>query len=881
MNSRCGQRILYGPIAAGACLVVQAAPPLSSELHAFHIPPEDADSSITEFMYQSGIDIAAKPRDLKGIQTNAVSGSLSVDAALRLLLAGTALTFSYTSDGHGVVLKAAPAGQAPADPPTSDTAPPTLPSPDQAPQQRVVVLEDVVVTAQRRPQYLQEVPISVQFVPQASLAEANLTSLDVLSQTLPSVHVGSNSRSANLYIRGTGSGESQTFDQSVGIFFDDIYYGRARMSNAMLFDVERIEVLKGPQTTFFGNNAIAGALNVITRKPSDEFEGSVRTLYGEHGQYAAEGSIGGPVAASLSVRFAVLADGTDGWLHDVNLRRHVPEENNVGGRLTFLLKTDSDLEALLKVGASKNRNSGSLALQDGNCPPLPPFVASGFCKTALSLGVPIGLGDDRIAQNAGQEILLVSSEYVLTVNDRLWGHTLTSVTGFYRYHFNETEDTDGTPLSLFNIRAPERYHQLSQELRIASPAHQKLEYLAGAYFHTDRLTYGHDNSYFFLTPQLAAAAPFAPLVPYLPLGQDLGFSQPEKSYSAFESLTWRVADALRLTEGLRASRVQKSYEWSLYYGTAAAAYGSIFPLPAPQAALAQVFAKVAGLGTAGTLQGRRTDNGLMPSAQLQADVMATVMAYASYSRGWKAGGFNGNDTTGIAANLPFAPEHVNAYEVGLKSEWLDRRVRLNIDAFRSDYSDLQVATNVAGSSAAILSLVRNAASSRSEGGELEADWALLDALQLSGNLTYDQSRYLRYPSVAPTQLQQLLGQRSQDLSGLPTEFAPTWSGTLSGRYIVRVSRGCRLTTSVTGIASSGYFLSGNDDPTVEQRGYVRLDARLSLAAADEHWALDLIGKNLTNREVLTFAINWPTATGSTWLQKEETRNLAAQLRLKW
>lgn len=190
------------------------------------------------------------------------------------------------------------------------------------------------------------------------LVEQNLNSLNDLSESmLPSVHIGSNSRSANLYIRGTGSGESQNFDQSVGIFEDDIYHGRARMSDVMLFDLDRIEILKGPQTTFFGNNAIAGAFNIVTKQPTNEFESSARALYGQDGQYTVEAAAGGPIAQTISARLAVMADGLIGWLNNESIGRNVPGENNIGGRLTLLSAPSDNFDATLKLEGSKTEIS--------------------------------------------------------------------------------------------------------------------------------------------------------------------------------------------------------------------------------------------------------------------------------------------------------------------------------------------------------------------------------------------------------------------------------------------------------------------------------------------------------------------------------------------
>lgn len=857
-------------------------PAFSDELHHFDIDARDSGAAIVAFGKQSGLQVFVPADELKGRHLNAVKGALTVAEGLEQLLSGSGLTYHYLGD-RAVALTVArdpevkKALQADQDRPRS-SAEAAAPMPN---VKNTALLEEVVVTAQRRVQNLQDVPISAQVIEGKMLSDQNLNSLTDLSQTIPTVHVGISGRSANMYIRGIGSGESQTFDQSVGLFVDDIYHGRGRISVADAFDVERIEILKGPQSTFFGNNAIAGALNVVTVKPTDQLDVSARALYGEYGQYASEGAIGGPLTETLSVRVAAIVDGMTGWLDNLTIGRDIPGENNKAGRLTLRFTPSATFDATLKVEGGSRRNTGGLLLQDGDCPPPAPLVAVGFCKIAIGLGVPMGLGNDNVALNSGQLISLDSSEYALTLNYKHWDQTFTSVSGFYDYHYSENLDGDGTPLNLLNIQEPEDYHQFSEELRVASPADQRLEYLGGVYFHTDQLSFQHNSTYYFLNSTLASAPAFSPLMPYLPVAQDINYAQDERNYSAFGSTTWNATDNLKLGAGLRGTWVKKNYQWKLYYGTGDAPYGDIVPLPAAQAAQASTFANAAGLGVANTLSGYRDDQGLMPSAQIQYSAHPDVMAYLSYAKGFKAGGFNGNDTTGVAANLPFAPEHVDAYEVGLKSEWLDRRLLLNLDLFRSDYTNLQVTTNVASATGAIASLVRNAGSARSQGVEFEGQWVVAQNFRLSTDLTYDKARYASYPNVTPTQLQQQLGETNQDLSGRPTEFAPDWSGTVTAVYTVNLPRNYRLMSSVSGIFSSSYFLTGNDDPTVQQGAYVRLDARLSLETANERWALDVIGKNLTSQDIRTFGIIWPTSLGSTWLQKEEPRNVAVQVRFHW
>jgi iron complex outermembrane receptor protein len=160
-------------------------------------------------------------------------------------------------------------------------------------------------------------------------------------------------------------------------------------------------------------------------------------------------------------------------------------------------------------------------------------------------------------------------------------------------------------------------------------------------------------------------------------------------------------------------------------------------------------------------------------------------------------------------------------------------------------------------------------------------WAATRQLRLDVNATYLDSTYVSYPGVSATQLQAVEGVSTQDLSGKPTEFAPKWSGSLTGAYSIPLGSRLALTTEATGLFSSAYFLSGTDDPTVSQGGYVRLDARVALADSDGHWAFEVIGKNLNDRTILTFAAPYTLSPGSLYATKQSTRSVAAQVRFKW
>ena len=748
---------------------------------------------------------------------------------------------------------------------------------------------DIVVTAQRRAESLQRVPVSVEVVSQEAIRAQNIVSLVSLARQNPSIKVQGSGRSSNFYIRGTGSGESQAFDQSVGTFIDDIYHGRSRFSEATFLDIDRVEILKGPQSTFFGNNAIAGAINITTVKPGDDISGFMRALIsptsGENGgQYALEGAITLPVTQDFGVRVAGTMNGQRGYLRNVNTGRFAPNQDNFAFRATARYAPGAGFDVTLKGEYGENINKGGLVLRQTFCPPDAPFTAAGFCAINLAAGAPNGLDSSRYTSNAGNLIKLKTGESVLTVNYDLGGPTLTSVSGYYGYNFLLNLDNDGTARELLNVQAPERYRQFSQELRLASATGGTFDYLAGLYYQGDKLDIRQDVGFFFLTPNLASPAVFAPLRPFLPIGQSVTAVQREDVYSAFGSLTFNASERLKFEVGLRGSITKKRFDWALALGTASQSYGAVAAFPAALQRLAGAI----GIGTPGTVKLSRTDKALLPSARVQYELADDVMAYVSYTRGFKAGGFSVAELSANPANYPFAPEFVNAYETGLKSRFLDRRLLLNLAAFRNDFSDLQVVINGTNAAGAPVNFVRNAASSRAQGVELEAQAVLSDLFRLSASGTYLDSTYRRYPNAGATYAQQFAAIQAgrnpsaavQDLSGKHTLYAPRWSGTVTGTLTVPVST-IKLTAEATGIFSSSYHTIFTLDPLADQGGYSRLDARVSIEAIDGRLAFDVIGKNLTNTTVLTFSGYQPNSRGSFFQDRQPFRNVAFQVRYKF
>ena len=762
-------------------------------------------------------------------------------------------------------------------------------------------LMEVVVTAQRRTQNIENVPISIQVVGAHELATQNDSTLQSLTETLPGVHIATGTVADDLYIRGIGSGENPGFEQSVGTFVDDMYFGRSRMSEAAFLDLDRIEVLKGPQSTFFGNNAIAGALNIVTQKPGKTFDAWMRALYGMFGQYTLEGAIGGPITDTFGARVAVTENGEEqGWLTNTTNGEHIPRNNNAAGRITLSYDPSDKLSAILKMEASRHRTLDAASdepLQWTNCPPPAPLGLASpdrFCPNAITAKVPMGLSNDNVAYLPGEHNSLSSVVDELTLQYRTWGQTFTAVTGYYNFHYLQDFDKSGLPTLVETNQFLEGYHQFSQELRVASPADARVEYLAGLYYQTDHDYEDYNIVAPFLNGTVDKLDPF--LAPYLaPPGTSFAaapdFVQSEDVYSAFGSVHWHVTGELDLNAGLRASWVKKDFLGVLEYATSTQNYGGLVALPS--AIQARVFPL---LGSAGSLPLTQSNHALMPSAGLQYHLPHSAMLYVTFARGFKAGGFDGENTVNqYGTGIEYGPEHVNAYEAGIKSKWFSDTLLVNFDLFREDYSDLQVGATVYHPATNTYSaVISNAAKSRSQGAELEADWVPTGRLRLSADVTYLKSQYLDYTTAAPTNLQNycagltlaqysaipLCGRFSYpvennayNLSGFPTQFSPKWSGSVAATYRFPLSDGVNLLTQLRPYFTTSY----NPDPDglfPSVGGYVRLDGRISLESTDDRWAVDLIGKNLTNRIIVTDYVPDQAV-------REPPRSVAVQVRYHW
>lgn len=742
-----------------------------------------------------------------------------------------------------------------------------------------VQIEEVVVTARKRLESLQQVPISAIVVNGSEVADYGIATIQDLTAMLPAIKLAKGSTTNRQFIRGIGSGDNPGFEQSVGTFVDDIYHGRARSSEASLFDIERVEVLKGPQTTYFGNNAIAGALNIITRNPGNSISGDARLSYApKFDGYTAEAAIDLPASDALAFRVAGLVSGGNGWIDDIGAGDDAPHTRNDAARGTLLWKPTDSFTAKLKAQYVKEDQRGGLPIVRADCPPLPQFgAAAGFCATAIATQAQPYSDNFTRNTSPGQFTRLESEDYVATLELDRQSFLLTSVTGYSTYDYSLGTDLDLTPLNLLSAAAPESYRQFSQELRMTSESSGALEYIAGLYYQQSTLNGRNTFSYNFLSSAIAGVPAFQPLVPYLPFAAQDQFREKNDTESAFGALTWKVLDRLRVTGALRYTIVDKDFLQTITVGTGRADYGLVTPLPSNVAALGAALARARALATVGTLPLSRKDKHFSPSLSAQYDATDQLMLYARFDHGFKAGGFNGVDLSGNAAALPFAPESVDAYEVGVKTELLDHSATLNVDVFRSRYDDLQLAGIVPSSAGTYVNRVQNAGGAISRGIEIDATFRLTPRLRTTFSGTYLDSYYTRYANATPTALQTLQGLPVQDLSGRETPFAPKFSGSWTVSYAMYL--GSSLTWRIESrlFASSGFLLNFNNDPNVRQNAYAREDLTLALSSKSG-WELSLLGQNLTNEVIRTYGAALPASLGTYVFMTELPRNVSVQMK---
>ncbi|VAV87683.1 TonB-dependent receptor, partial [hydrothermal vent metagenome] len=442
-----------------------------------------------------------------------------------------------------------------------------------------ITLEEIVVTSQYREQSLKDVPISVAVVSGDFMKKQSITKMADLQFSVPNFTMAESGIGTNVFIRGIGSGNNQGFEQSVGIYVDGIHHGRAQQSRAPFLDLERVEVLRGPQSILFGKNSVAGALNITTAKPTEEFEGYVNLSF-EPTDNEKEATIvlSGPISDKVRVRVAGRYHDLNGYIKNLTLNRDEPAQEDWTLRGIVEMDVTENLTATLKVERSQFDVKGRNIEIDGEIP----AAAGPFAGLKYSQILVGAFGQDPSVLNNtldgkrssnGDFSNNKQTEIVLTLDWELGDHTLKSTSGYSDFKFNDNCDCDFTGANIFTLPLSEQYEQFSQEIRLASPGGETIDYIVGAYFQTSNHGYQDAieiNNSSVLVPLLngnPGFAAFAPLFGAMGVNGagDLfaGTKGPRDAkvdasvYSGFAQVSWNISDRLTLQLGGRLTYEKK------------------------------------------------------------------------------------------------------------------------------------------------------------------------------------------------------------------------------------------------------------------------------------------------------------------------------------
>jgi iron complex outermembrane recepter protein len=705
---------------------------------------------------------------------------------------------------------------------------------------------DIVIVARRREERLIDVPIAVTALSSEDLARQQAVDLSGVQGTIPNVNLvqgrGSTS-TANIFIRGIGQPDAlQTFDPAVGVYVDGVYISRIQGALFNLFDVQRLEVLRGPQGTLYGKNTIGGAVNVISRKPDlNEFHALGSLTYGRFNQILANGYVTAPlVADKVALSIAGVYDKRDGIVTDPRTGRKFNDRDTLAGRAILRAKPTETLEFVLAGDYTRQRTALTLG------EPTAPLLATRFIPASivqLLPARPYGAYNYRASTGfgPGQGQKLdhwgVSLTANLELNDAF---SLTSITAYRKLRPDFFIDIDATERELGDVFVGVRQRQFSQELQLKYE-NDRLNGVFGLYYLTERVR-SHQEAYADDLFQLTAAVP----ITFTRLIDD---DQKTDSYAAFGQLTYELTDRLSVTGGLRYTREKKRYDRftttvSTVLGGPTAGLNGLtfrFPdnLPAPFNADNDV-----------------TYEAWTPSATLSFKPTPDTLLYASASRGFKSGGFNGRvnsltDVTQIVSGVPtivpsFKPETVWTYETGAKGSFLNGLVTLSGDVFYSDYKNFQArvgadSTSATGSGALP---VINAGKLRIWGVEFEATVKPVDNLTLRSTFGYLNAAYKEFNDT----------RRPPNLSCNPTgakitcepAFAPPITFSQSVDYVIPLgSEGGTLTLGGDARFVDKHFLSVDNRPNLVENGYWLANAYVQYDAPGGAWYLRGGIKNLT------------------------------------
>jgi len=702
-------------------------------------------------------------------------------------------------------------------------------------------LQEVIVTANRRQESNQRVPIGIAAFSADDAQKVGVTDGQSLAALVPGLLFNRQANTSIPFLRGVGTPVGQSGDEpSVALYIDGVYVPAGSASIASFTSIDHLEVAKGPQGTLFGRNATGGVVQVFTRNPSDKPELKVTAGYGNYGTGSADLYASGPLTQRLLANVsAYWSDQSEGWGRNVTTGIPTFRSREYGTRLKFLWNETDSTNALLTLDFTKSETQQGLGFMafpgTGSLDPLPPFPNGGF-PPAHGYYDPTENFDSNGEVRQGGASLKITHDF--------GGSRLVSISAYRDTRNDYVLDEDAGPLPIVNVELVTPETTFTQELQLMSQPGARLAWIAGMFYFDDEA--GFDPIHF-------TGAAFAPL----PFVNSYGILTTQ-SYAVFAEATGAILANTHLTAGAR-------YTWDDRAVRAGAVFGDDVPVSAPNSPQSKSWSS--------------------PSWRLVLDRQFTpdIMAYLGYSRGFKSGLFNPVVLPGDPIDEPVDPETLNAYTIGLKSEYLQHRLRVNIEGFYYDYNNIQVTQILSA-----VSHITNAARAIIKGVDLDISAVLFDRLTLTASLEAMEGRYESFPNgtffvydpvaggnctfvVAPPPAPVPCGgvrppnhdaaNGSWDLKGNHTIQTPPFSASLVGQYEIPTPLG-RFDANLSWMHTGNYFASadngrGQIQPSSSNNNRQRLtdvlNGSLGWTSSDADLEVRLWAKNLTNERYWSFA----------------------------
>lgn len=703
-------------------------------------------------------------------------------------------------------------------------------------------LGDIIVTAQKRQQTLQDVPVAVAVLGAEALRDQKVNGVEGLNMAVPNLTVTRSPFQPVVSIRGLGSGGgSRAFEQSVAMYVDGIYAGRANQFLNPFFDVERVEVVRGPQSVLFGVNANAGAINIVNKRPGDALEGYLSGGYEFENQgYNLEGAVTLPVAETFGVRVAGRVNREGAYMFNTVRQREDGQVDSEVGRITASWRPTSDLRFDLSYEHGEKRIDGtSLQISTLGVVPFPPALED-------------GVFDFRKSTAGSPEFSRLNTDHAsLNISLDLGGTTLSSSSGYSTYDFSQVVQGANHPASIGGALDDETFKQFYQEIRLVSNGERFFDYIVGAtYYHQrSQIDQGVDIDFTnFGVPGLQAAI-------------RNGLDQKTDGYSVFAQGTFNFTDQLNLVVGGRYSSIKKQGDYVIAptaYGQPTSGYTfsvpSLFVLAGPPFGFFQWFNPTnPATFRATSISRSRTYNSFNPSVSLNYKFDNGLSAYASFTTGTKAGGFNDQEKSGILPEngftqdlFEYGSERARNFEVGMK--YGDGTVRANVAAFYTKYTDLQV--NQSLPSGALLTT--NAASATAKGVEFDVTWRAADGLTLSADAAYLHARYDDYPGACAIGTLTCIDPVTGNARGGRLDAVPDFTASFNAAYKVPLSSRWELRTRGRVYYNDGAQFGPEQNPFQRSPSYTLFDASVGVAETDGGFSLTISGRNLGNKAVRSF-----------------------------